>query len=223
MPGVRVVIVLREPVARLVSFYRFQQSMLLLPSDLTFAQYVDACDAYDEEALLRDQSLNPWFGILGGNYDRWLPAWIETFGPRLRIMFADDLGADPGGAMVGLAAWLGLDPGPWSTGSMTRENATTGFRNRRLQQAALVGQRVTRVVLAPEPGHQANAPRAVPALSTPAAPPTVLPTSCAVELEARFRGPLERTAAQLRSAGITDLPPWLARGSPAPRARGRVR
>ena len=32
VPGVRVVIVLREPVSRLVSFFRFQQSMLHLPA-----------------------------------------------------------------------------------------------------------------------------------------------------------------------------------------------
>jgi len=206
---VRVVIVLRETVARLVSFYRFQQSMLLLPSDLTFAQYVDACDAHDEKALLRDQSLNPWFGILGGNYDRWLPAWIETFGPRLRIMFADDLGSDPTGSMVALAAWLGLDPGPWSTGAMSRENATTGFRNRRLQQAALsvnarlesfwrrnpaVKRTLRGLYQRVNAGGAADGPA----------------DELRAELEARFRDPLERTAAQLRAAGIADLPSWLA-------------
>jgi hypothetical protein len=211
VPGVRVVIVLREPVARLVSFFRFQQSMLALPSELTFAEYVDACDARDardEDALLHDQSLNPWFGVLGGHYDRWLPAWIDTFGPRLRVMFADDLGADPTSAMSALAAWLDLDPEPWATGSMSRENATTGFRNRRLQQAALSVNGRLESFWRRNPGLKRRLRglyQRVNAGDAAGGPDDEL----RAQLEERFRGPRERTAAQLRSAGITDLPAWL--------------
>ena len=208
VPGVRVVIVLREPVARLISFFRFQQSMLHLPGDLGLAEYVAACDAHDESELLHDQSLNPWFGVLGGFYDRWLPAWTDTFGDRLRIMFADGLGADAVAAMVSLAEWLALDPAPFTAATLRRENATTGFRNRGLQQAALSVNARLETFWRRHPALKGSLRSLYQRVNAGAAadgPDEAL----RAQLEARYRSSLQQTGAQLRAVGIDDLPAWL--------------
>jgi hypothetical protein len=200
--------VLREPVSRLVSFFRFQQSMLHLPAELTFAEYVTRCDAFTDDELQHEQELNAWFGVLGGYYDRWLAAWLDTFGPRLRVLFADDLAGAPHDTMRGLAQWLDIDAEPWVAHDVVRENATTGYRNRTVQRAALSVNRRLEATWRRHPGVKRalrDAYRRVNAGGTTNGPDDAL----RAQLADRYRPALERTATQLRAAGVASLPAWL--------------
>ena len=58
----KIVLIFREPVGRLVSFFNFKKSTLELPADLTLADYVDRCRVMDQGAL-RERGNNPWFGL----------------------------------------------------------------------------------------------------------------------------------------------------------------
>ena len=45
--------------------------------------------------------LNPWSGLYGSDYGRYLPAWLEEFGTDLRIGFLDDLVGRPARLLPG--------------------------------------------------------------------------------------------------------------------------
>ena len=94
LPGLKVIVVLREPTSRLVSFYRFKKAHFALPSELDIESYIAACDRVPEaERLVRRNS--PFMGIEGGFYDCYVDPWLRAFGDDLKILFFDDLVANP--------------------------------------------------------------------------------------------------------------------------------
>ncbi len=141
LPDVKILIALREPVARLVSFFRFQKSMLHLDADLTIDRYVRDCLRHAPEQLVADRALNPWFGVEGGRYDRYLPAWIDVFGDRLKIVYFEQLATGQSELLHEIGAWLGLDPAGWSNDPAASSNRTVSPRNRQLHALALATNR----------------------------------------------------------------------------------
>lgn len=105
----RVVLIFREPVSRLVSFFNFKKSTLELPGDLSLGDYVERCRGMDDGAL-RERMNNPWFGLAGGKYADYLMPWVEVFGDRLKILFMDDLNSDPRGVLREVFTFTGIDP-----------------------------------------------------------------------------------------------------------------
>jgi len=90
----KIVLIFREPVGRLVSFFNFKKSTLELPADMTLSGYVQRCRALSMDDLLKREH-NPWFGLEGGKYADYLPSWVEAFGDRLKVLFTDDLNRAP--------------------------------------------------------------------------------------------------------------------------------
>lgn len=141
LPDLRVLVVFRDPVDRLVSFFRFQKSMLRLEPDLTIDRYVDECLDLPPDRLVHERDLNPMFGVEGGRYDRYLQPWIDQFGDRLRILDFEDLAADTPGVLRDVGGWLGLDPEPWTDIDSSASNRTVAPKNRTLHRAALTVNR----------------------------------------------------------------------------------
>ncbi len=141
LPDVKILIALREPVDRLISFFRFQKSMLHLDADLTIDQYVRDCLSHAPERLVADRALNPWFGVEGGRYDRYLPPWIDIFGDHLKIVYFEQLATGQSELLHEIGAWLGLDPAGWSNEPTASSNRTVSPRNRRLHGLALATNR----------------------------------------------------------------------------------
>lgn len=133
----QVVVVLREPVSRLLSFFRFKQAMLELPEALTADEYVEQCLQHPREELVRRRELNPWFGVEGGCYDRYLPPWQETFGDRLTVLFFDDLAADSERVVRDLGDRLGLDRSGWPEAPADQQNKTIAPKRRNLHRLAI--------------------------------------------------------------------------------------
>ncbi len=202
----RVVIVLREPVSRLLSFFRFQKSMLQLPASLTADDYVEHCLGHAPDDLAHRRELNPWFGVEGGHYDRYLPAWVEVFGGRLDVLFFDDLVADIDRVASALGARFGLDPQRWPAEASVRENRTIAPRRRLLHRAALSMNRTFERQLRRHPSVKARARQIYERVNTGEATD---------DLSAGTRDELERAYAPWNAAlqqrlapyGLA-LPPW---------------
>src|SRR6476660_1200576 len=80
----RILVVLREPVSRLVSFFSSQNTRLRLPSEMSLAEYLDIADAMTD-ASFRDPANEPYFGFRGGLYADHLPFWVAAYGADLRV------------------------------------------------------------------------------------------------------------------------------------------
>lgn len=209
VPGVRIIVVLREPVSRLVSFFRFQKAMLTLPADMDLATYVATCDRHDPDQLLHRRELNRYFGVEGGHYYKHLPAWQDVFGDRLKIMFFDDLVADPGATMLELAAWLGISGEPWSGNALERENRTVAPRRRVVHRAAMAVNRALERPLRRHPEVKSKLRAAYGRLNTRPATDVADPAVRAALAE-RYAPGNQLLRGQLPIA--LRIPEWLAEG-----------
>ena len=101
---------LREPVARAISFFQYQKTRLRIPPELSIEDYLAHADTLTDLDFL-DPANERYFAVGGGRYADFLPAWLERFGPdRLLVLDFEELTADPARVLRDTATWLGLDP-----------------------------------------------------------------------------------------------------------------
>jgi hypothetical protein len=208
LPGARIVVVLREPVARTISFFQYQKTRLRIPSDLSIEEYLAHADALTD-AQFQDPANERYFAVAGSRYADFLPGWLEVFGPeRLRIVDFDDLTSDPGQVLRDTAGWVGIDPLLLPVDALSSENRTMAYKSKRMQRVALsVNDRFERV-LRRYPGVKRRLRGAYFKLNGQA-PGNRIGDDVREELAARFRGPNQVLADQLRGAGFS-LPAWVA-------------
>jgi Sulfotransferase domain len=208
----RIILIFREPVGRLVSFFNFKKSTLELPAGLTLGDYVGRCRAMEASAL-RERANNPWFGLEGGKYADYLPPWVEAFGGRLRIVFAEDLKRDPRGVLRGVFEFVGVDPDQADRIDLSIENKGTDYRSAGAQRLALALNRAGERFWRSHPKVKQSLRRMYYALNGRAFlaedDPDVL------DGLRRFYEPYnERLAEQLRNLGHETLPGWLTEQRP---------
>ena len=68
----RVLVVFREPVARFVSFFSYQQARLRLPTDMTIEEYLEATVDRPAASFASPED-EVWFGFRGGCYEEYPP------------------------------------------------------------------------------------------------------------------------------------------------------
>lgn len=205
----RIIIVLRDPVARLVSYFTFQQARLRLPANMTLDEYLAHADTLTDDDF-RDPANDVYFAARGGIYADFLPDWTEEFGDGVLVLFFDDLLARPEATLAATTAFLGVDPAPLAGRGLSSENRTTGYRSTRLQRLALDLNDRFEPFLRRHHGLKRRLRHAYFNLNGRPLPITVTEGERAA-LVTRFAGPNARLAEQLRANGVVDLPPWLHR------------
>jgi Sulfotransferase domain len=210
----RILIVLREPVARLVSFFESQKARLRIPADLSAADYL-ACSDELTDADFRHPTNHAWFGVRGGRYADWLPAWHETFGPDLQILFFEELIDEPAASLGAVAGFLGIDPDGYATLELADENRTTAYKRAGFQRVALgVNDRLERFLRR----HYKLKERMRALyyrLNGAAASREALPSEVRDELRRRYAEPNARLVRQLDEMGVA-APQWTRESVPRP-------
>lgn len=208
LPGARIVLVLREPVARTISFFQYQKTRLRIPADQPIEEYLAHADTLTDADFL-DPANERYFAVGGSRYADFLPGWLEVFGrERLLVLDFDDLTNDPGRVLRDTAAWMGLDPALLPGDSLRSENRTVAYKSRRAQRIALtVNDRFERI-LRRFPAVKRRM-RAVYFKLNGQAASGRIGDRVREELAARFVEPNQRLADQLRAAGYS-LPDWVA-------------
>lgn len=204
----RVAVVLREPVSRLISFFQFMQGRLQLPAEMTLAQYISRCRATPVEQM-NTRAANNYTALWGGQYARFLPAWLRTFPDRCDVFFFDELRTDPMGLLAEQCRRLGIDPS-LLPGEVPVDNSAPAYRSRGAQRVAAFAARRGRAVLHRYPALYARARRGYEAVNKAEAPDVDVPSALYREIEALYRPWNEQLREQLHEVGITDLPEWLA-------------
>jgi hypothetical protein len=202
----RAIVVLREPVSRFVSFFEYQKVRLRIPESMPIEEYLSIADRLDR-ADFADPENEKYFAFYGGCYADDLPAWLQTYGDRLRIVFLDDMVADPQRTLRELATWLAIDPHGYTIDRTDAENKTVAFKNRGLQRLALYVNDRSERFLRRHHGLKQRM-RALYFRFNGKAEKAAVSDGVRAELAARYREPNERLAAQLVAAGVA-LPPWL--------------
>ncbi len=126
--NVKVIMILREPSDRFISFYRHCLTKLEIPADTTLENFINTSVPVDKGVRTTDESDHIKEGLVEGNYATYLPLWIEHFGDRLLIVFFDELSKDTPGTMKRICIWLGIDFSIYKPEDFTIENRTVDYR-----------------------------------------------------------------------------------------------
>ncbi len=181
----RIVLCLRDPVDRLWSNHRDLHSRGSLLPGMDMAAFVAACArlrASGEDRLPRHRAYR---GLSIGHYEEYVPIWLDAFGDDLRVVFFDDLVADPAGVVAGLCRWLGIDAAGAAGLVDGAHNRTVRHRSEALRRLAYGLNTLGRLVLRSRSGivralrttyERLNAIPEEPALTPPSAPTWRPPT-----------------------------------------------
>lgn len=136
LPDTKIIVVLREPGSRLLSFFHFMKSMLQIDAEMTLKAYIEKCSELSANDFSEKRN-NPYFGVEGGFYAKYLMGWHEVFGDRLRVVFFDDFVATTPQELASLAAWLGIDPEFYIDFNFAGSNQTVAYKFKPLHVLAL--------------------------------------------------------------------------------------
>ena len=125
LPGCRVLVQLRDPVARAASNWAFSSAHGLEDRPLAdaLAAGLEATPGPGAGWDPARTSVDPRAYLERGHYARYLEPWLDVVGDRLAVLLLEDLLADPA-AVATAYAHAGLDPGHRPAGLDAPVNAS---------------------------------------------------------------------------------------------------
>jgi Sulfotransferase domain len=135
LPPHKVIIILRNPVDRFISYYNFLKAKLYLTDDDNLDSFLNKCINHDS-ALVIDNEYSR--AIAEGKYINYLPTWKENYGMELKIIYFEKMISDPESVMLEIATWLGIDKEPFKKMHFTAENKTVFVKNKQIHSFALL-------------------------------------------------------------------------------------
>ena len=136
LPNSKVIIVLRDPVQRLFSFYKYKLSLGHIDSGLSFDDYLEKCKSMPINEKIKKENYDFW-GMEGGLYADLLETWHSTYGDNLKVCFFDDLVKDRVQFTSDICSWLGIDFENIDSTKMVIENKSMLYRSKSLQNFAI--------------------------------------------------------------------------------------
>jgi hypothetical protein len=109
LPNVRFVFILREPISRLLSWYRFGRAMSETPLNMTFDEYVAV---QREQRDIRQAGIRhpAFYALQHGRYSVYLRPYLDLFGrSSIHIRFYEELRRDPLTFMVSICRSVGIN------------------------------------------------------------------------------------------------------------------
>jgi hypothetical protein len=130
LPDVRIIVILRDPTDRLLSFFSRAVSKSALPVDIALNDYLS----------LSEQKVNSTVhdvysrGVREGMYIEYIRPWQHIFGHSMKVVFFDDLQQSALDLTKNICAWLGLDTACLESQDFGIENKTRQYRYRKLHR-----------------------------------------------------------------------------------------
>ena len=133
LPYAKLAFSLREPISRLISWYRFAKQIGKLPQTLNFDAYVESLFATaNDDKKTEEQHLQT---LQQGCYTIYLEHYFNRFGPeRIHILFYEELAAQPADTMAKLCDFADIDPGFYAGYGFEVTNRTQQMRNSELHR-----------------------------------------------------------------------------------------
>lgn len=137
LPNVKLIFSLREPISRLISWYRFARQISKLPQDMSFDHYVD--QLFNHQNLEQKQEITRpeqhWLALKQGCYATYLKKYIEKFGNnRIHTLFYEDLATDPLNVLRGICEFAEIENDFFDDYTFKVTNRTETMKNTELHQ-----------------------------------------------------------------------------------------
>lgn len=141
VPRARLVFLLRDPIDRLRSSFRFYKSRLHLPEQMNFETFVQHCFAFEVGGRNPAEiGLGEWHlrSLARGRYDAQIVAFERCLPPsQLLLVHYDSLRDDVRQCVARIATFAGLDPRFFDGFEFGRENVTFLAKHRGIQHFAI--------------------------------------------------------------------------------------
>jgi hypothetical protein len=132
LPEARLLFVFREPVSRLISWYRFAQQRKLLPPQVTWDEYV----RQQLEGGDGGEAAQPMRALEQGRYSLYLKPYLRIFGrDRVYVTFLDELARDPRSVLEAICTFAGIEPSFYTAFDFQVFNRTDDMRSSGLHRA----------------------------------------------------------------------------------------
>ena len=134
LPEHKVIIILRNPVDRFISYYNYLFLKRSKIADKNLSSFLEKCLSGDKAI-----ANNIWYSraLYEGNYICYLPKWVDAYQSSLKIIFFEDLKSNPRAVMIELAKWLEVNIAPFENLNYTIENKTPSVKHTTLHFKAL--------------------------------------------------------------------------------------
>lgn len=136
LKGVRIIVMFRDPVARLYSFFNYHQNMLNIDSEMTFTDYIKKCESFTDHDFKKEENYY-YYGLSNGRYVTFIEPWIKNFGNDINFYFFEDLKNDQHFFMKEICNWLEIDDSYYDNYEFVIENKTRNYKFKGLQKIAL--------------------------------------------------------------------------------------
>ena len=132
LPKAKLVFSLREPISRLISWYRFAKQIGKLPQTLSFDAYIELLFASRGGENNKEQHLQT---LRQGCYTTYLKHYFSRFSSaRIHILFYEELATQPVSVMVSLCNFAGIDADFYVDYAFKVTNRTEKMRNSELHR-----------------------------------------------------------------------------------------
>jgi hypothetical protein len=142
VPDARLVFVVRDPIDRLRSSFRFYKNRLHVPEAMTFDAFARLCLAHEKgDEFAAPADIKPWHraALSRGRYERLLRPFEQHFPATQRLVLRhEDLTKDARAAMQSICRFASLDPSFFESFSFERENVSFMARRQGLQRVAIL-------------------------------------------------------------------------------------
>jgi hypothetical protein len=124
LPNARIVFIVRDPVDRIVSWYKFSAQIGRLAKNMNFEDFID----YQLKNEVNDKTPIHLRGLEHNRIGKYLPAFQERFGDRCLVEDFAQLRSDPRTTMQRICAFSELDPKFYDSFEFHPQNVSTGER-----------------------------------------------------------------------------------------------
>lgn len=124
-PNTKVIIILRNPSDRFVSFYKFLISEFRLDKDISLNDFIELSFS----KLNKEDSDDIYSrAFREGCYSKFIEEWIDIFQDDLKVIFFDHIKQNPKEIMLELSNWLKIDPNIYKNHVFLVSNKTIASR-----------------------------------------------------------------------------------------------
>jgi hypothetical protein len=221
LPDPRILVILRDPSARLWSSFNYVKARLQIDKDCSFEEYLERSLDARMEGVDALEEFRPYSALSTGFYADLIGLWLEAFGTAFRVVFFEDLVHDARALIEDVCTWLEIDLAPAARLEYAVQNRTVLPRSGRLQRLAMRTNNRGEKFFRRHPALKTTLRRIYYGLNAEKGPMRFEPVARR-RVDAIYAASNEALAVELRARGYSRLPAWLkadealiAEGSPA--------
>lgn len=152
LPEARAVVILRDPVERIISAFRFFKQGGRIPADMSLSDYVH----YQDQNSIKPDTPVQFRALDHCRTDFYLNRWKAAYGERLLVLKFEDLKEKPLQSVNRVLDFIGLDSCSFDDDSLRPENVTKVARSPILSRIYNISRRKLSQVMMAFPGVKAK-------------------------------------------------------------------